>query len=120
MHVYLICPVRNATEEDRAFTREYVAKLEHEGHSVHFPPRDSDQTEDGIGLRVNESNRQGILNADEVHIFWDPRSTGSHFDLGMVFMLRAMRGCPIRVINTIEKTETKSYGNIILELASRS
>ena len=118
MKVYLVCPVRNSSEEQRRHAQDYVSQLEKQGIVVHFPPRDSDQREDGIGLRVNESNRSAILSSDESHVIWDSTSYGSHFDLGMVFMLRAMRNVPIKLVNEPQRTEGKSYSNILLELAN--
>ena len=119
MQVYIVCPVRNSTPADQKFALDYVAGLERQGITVYFPPRDSDQTEDGIGLRVNEANRAGLLTADEVHVIWDPKSIGSHFDMGMVFMLRAIRDCAIVLVNPVERTATKSYTNVVLELARK-
>ena len=117
MKVYLICPVRNSSEEQRMHAQKYVAQLEKEGIVVHYPPRDSDQREDGIGLIVNESNRNAILSSDEIHVMWDSTSYGSHFDLGMVFMLRTMRDLPIKLVTEVQRTEGKSYSNILLELS---
>lgn len=120
MKVYVICPVRNASEEDRKFAAEYVAALEAQGITVHYPPRDSDQTDDGVGLKVNESNRNALLLSDEVHVIWDPKSFGSHFDFGMVFMLAAMRKCPVVLVRPVTRTSTKSYSNILIELTKNA
>lgn len=64
--MYLICPVRNCSPQQRQFAAEYVEELEQQGIKVHYPPRDVDQTDDGIGLRINEANRQALLECDEV------------------------------------------------------
>ncbi len=120
MKIYVICPIRNATETDLEFAAEYVRKLESHGMTVHYPPRDSDQTEDGVGLKVNEANRKALFSADEIHVIWDSRSYGSHFDLGMAFMLRAIRECPIVVVRPVERTLQKSYTNVLLALAENS
>ena len=117
--VYLICPVRNCSDELRRFSEEYVTKLESGGNKVHYPPRDVDQTDDGIGLTINEANRGAILECDEVHVIWDTNSKGSHFDFGMAFMLQAIRKCPIVLASPIEPKGQKSYENILLALASR-
>ena len=120
MKIYLICPVRNATKAELEFAAEYVKKLESQGMIVHYPPRDSDQMEDGVGLKVNEANRKAIISADEIHVIWDPKSYGSHFDLGMAFMLRAIRECPIVVVRPLKRTLRKSYTNVLLALAKNS
>ena len=116
----MICPVRNCSEEQRKFASEYVAKLEGRGIEVYYPPRDTDQTDDGIGLMINIANREAILQCDEVHVIWDSNSKGSHFDLGMAFMLQAFRNCPIVLASAVEPTLQKSYNNILRALAFNS
>ena len=82
--VYIICPVRNITQEQQKEIDEYVKKLEKEGISVHYPPRDVDQS-DPLGFDICSAHREALEESDEVHIFWDVNSKGSHFDLGMAF-----------------------------------
>lgn len=115
--VYLICPVRNCSESMRTFALQYVSRLEASGAQVHFPPRDVDQRDDGIGLAINGANRQALLSCDEVHVVWDPESTGSHFDLGMAYMLQVFRTCPIVLASPVHPTPHKSYTNILRALA---
>lgn len=86
--IYLICPVRQCTPEQKKEIDQYVEALETQGHWVHYPPRDVDQTNDDGGLRICREHRTAMLTCNEVHVWWDPRSTGSHFDLGMAFMLQ--------------------------------
>jgi len=83
--IFIICTVRMG-ENPKAI--EYVNKLEAEGHKVHYPPRDTNQIDDTGGFRICRDNRDAINEADEVHIFYDARSQGTHFDLGMAFVLR--------------------------------
>jgi hypothetical protein len=116
--VYLICPVRDRTEADRRFADDYVAGLEARGMLVHYPPRDVDQTDDGVGLAISTAHRAAMLNCDEVHVIWDARSVGSHFDFGMAFMLRAWRQVPIVIARPYERTATKSYGNKLAAIAA--
>ena len=113
--VFLICPVRGVTEEENALIEEYVVGLESDGVVVYWPKRDTDQ-EDSIGLRICEDNRAAIESADEVHIWFNPRSTGSIFDLGMTFALRKK----IVLVNPemVEPTEGKSFNNVLLALSS--
>ena len=115
--VYLICPVRNATDEECRFADQYVEDLENRGISVHYPPRDVDQTDDGVGLTLNSTHREAMLVCKEVHVIWDPNSTGSHFDLGMAFMLGATRGLPIVLAKPAAPTSARSYGNILRAIA---
>lgn len=120
MHIYLICPVRNCSEEVRRFADDYVRRLESLGATVHYPPRDVDQTDDGIGLAISQSHRSAMRACDEVHVIWDPTSVGSHFDFGMAFMLQAWRDVPIVLASPVEPTPTKGYGNKLAKIAIAS
>ena len=117
--IYLICPVRNCTETAKRFADDYVARLEADGASVHYPPRDVDQTDDGVGLAISEAHRAAMLTCDEVHVIWDSTSLGSHFDFGMAFMLQAWRNVPIVLARPVDLTPSKSYGNKLAALAIR-
>lgn len=118
----MICPVRGMTGEERRRAEAHVAALEADGHTVHYPPRDVDQTDDGCGLAICEAHRQAMAGADEVHVMWNPESKGSHFDLGMAFMLARSRigGLRFRVIGDLAATSHKSYGNVLAKLCGRN
>jgi len=111
--IFLICPVREADEEEKAFLQTYISNLEQEGYKVHYPPRDTNQ-DDPIGYNICRENRQAILDADEVHIYFTPKSKGTLFDIGMTFMMEK----PVVLVNRdkIEKTPHKSFQNVLLEL----
>ena len=113
--VFIICPVRNITNEEYKYLQNYISNLEAKGYKVHYPPRDTNQ-DDPIGLKICLENKAGIKNADEVHIYWNSNSSGSGFDFGMTFMLEK----PIKLINKdkIPKTPHKSFQNVLLELDS--
>jgi hypothetical protein len=83
MKIYIICPVRNGTPAD---VEKYVLELENLGNVVHFPPRDAPQM-DGSGMFICLTHLGAMKCSDEVHVFWDVNSKGSHFDLGMAFAL---------------------------------
>lgn len=88
MKIFIICTVRNATEEYLKKLYSYVEKLEAEGHEVHLPPRDTNQEDNETGgYRICFDNLQAIALADEIHISYNEKSTGTHFDLGMAFSL---------------------------------
>lgn len=110
--VFLICPVRNATEDQKAWMKGHIEILESAGKKVYYPARDTDQN-DNIGFRICEDNRSAIFDSKEIHIFWDKDSQGSLFDLGMAFMLSK----PLFIVNKNEITPTdrKSFANMILE-----
>ena len=115
--IFVICPVRNAGESLNNFISHYVEELEKQGHQVHLPPRDTDQT-DPHGLAICITNCDAIIEADEVHIWFDPASTGSHFDRGMLFaMLRLGMPKKVVLINPVSRTNSKSFENVFLSLA---
>ena len=117
IHVYLICPVRNVTTEQKQFLDDYVAKLESRNYVVHYPPRDVDQSMDGN--KICEAHRESMIECDECHVYFDAASTGSHFDLGMAYVMQALHGTKIILINDLEKTPHKSYTNFLIELDRR-
>jgi nucleoside 2-deoxyribosyltransferase len=95
MNIYIICAVRGATSERVKEIRAYAASLrDTEKHHVHFPPDDAPQ-EDPTGEAICRTHLAAMERADEVHVFWDVNSKGSHFDLGMAYALRK-KVVPIR------------------------
>ena len=83
--IFVICPVRLATDEVREKLEKYVAELEAAGNVVHLPHRDTNQK--GSGLDICTENMNAIKDADEVHIFYNLVSQGIHFDMGVAFAL---------------------------------
>lgn len=110
MKIFLICPVRNATEDQKTAMNDYITFMEDSGNEVYYPARDTNQV-DNIGFRICNDNKLAIFNADEVHIFWDKDSKGSLFDLGIAFAFDK----PLHIVNleNLEITETKSFTNMI-------
>lgn len=86
MNIYIICAVRNADPERVKQLRLYAAQSRRDGHRVHFPPDDAPQ-DDSTGKAICETHLAAMRKCDEVHVFWDVRSSGSHFDLGMAYAL---------------------------------
>ena len=113
MNIYIVCPVRNCSQEITEALNRHVAELEARGHSVHYPPRDVNQEDDGCGLHICEAHRAALKLADEVHIYWDSDSKGSLFDLGMAFMANSVR---FRFINNPPRDNHKSYLNVFKAL----
>jgi nucleoside 2-deoxyribosyltransferase len=109
--IFLICPVRNATDEQKQKMAEYIETLENDGMSVYYPARDTKQVDETGGWNICTANKNAIIAADEVHIFWDEKSTGSLFDLGMAFGA----GKKLIVANpeSIHPENTKSFHNLI-------
>jgi nucleoside 2-deoxyribosyltransferase len=113
MRIFLICPVRYASEEQTTGIARYVLAQEQvEGNVVHWPARDTMQNQGS--LKVCEDNRFAMEHADEVHVWYDPNSQGSLFDLGMAFAM----GKPVVLVNktNVPATPGKSFGNFILSL----
>ena len=89
MKIFLISPVRNVKSETQKKIAEYITSLEAVGHQIHWPTG---------GYEICRTNFTGILEADEVHIWYDETSNGSKFDMGGVFMLVAMLGKEKKIV----------------------
>jgi hypothetical protein len=116
--IFVICPVRNVSEQIKKTIGDYVLELERSGAKVHWPSRDTNQ-DDSVGLNICLENREAIYMADEVHIWFDSNSQGSLFDIGMTFAFIRERNKKIVLINEKEilPTPHKSFQNLLLELA---
>lgn len=112
MKIFIICPVRMASEQEKRRLEKYVIELTSEGNSVYYPAVHTNQedTETG-GYRICSDNRNAIMEADEIHVFWNPESKGTLFDLGMAFALKK----PLILANPedIIPEEGKSFLNMI-------
>ena len=111
--IFVICPVRVATEEENRFLDDYVVAMERQGNEVHLPKRDTNQA-DPHGYSICAENCDAIRWAQEVHVYYRRESEGSKFDLGMAFMA----GKPIKLLNPddVEPTPHKSLENVLLRL----
>lgn len=85
-------------------------RLEKNGHIVKIPAFDHHPELDDLG--VCEHNRSLIEWADEIHLIWDRRSTGTIFDFGMCFMARK----PL----VIEYLEPKTFEGVMTKYANHS
>ena len=118
MNIYIICPVNNATEQQKEKLKAYKELLQTQGHTAYYPADDNPHEEtDDIGYIICEENRRATIEADEIHIFWDATSKGTLFDLGMAFALNK----PLKIVNFDELvfTEKKSFTNMINEWSKR-
>lgn len=115
MNIYIICAVRNASPIRVIELRAYAESKRREGHRVHYPPDDAPQ-EDPTGEAICRTHLTAMRECDEVHVFWDVRSSGSHFDLGMAYAL-GKRIVP--VVSELPDTPGKSYWKVMCALASR-
>lgn len=114
--IFLICPVRNASDEQKEKMKVYISNLENNGVKVYYPTRNNSyELTDTIGYIICSENTKAIREADEIHIFWDKNSSGSLFDLGAAFILN--KHLVIANVDEVEQTETKSFSNMIREWA---
>jgi len=89
--VFIICPVRLADLETKEKLEVYAKGLEEKyGYQVHLPHRDTDQAQSGLDICLQ--NAHAISAADEIHVFYDPRSAGIHFDMGVAFAMDIICG----------------------------
>ncbi len=121
IRVFLICPVRKIKEEEKVAIKEYIENLESKGYKVYWPLRDTDQN-DPIGIRICTDNARAIMKAEEIHVWYNPSSSGSKFDLGMVFMFNLLNPRKRKKIiianpSAVRETDYKSFENLLLYLA---
>lgn len=109
--VFLICPVRNADENQKLKMEEHINSIKNSGKTIYYPATDTNQV-DETGFRICTDNMNAIKNSNEVHIFWDKNSQGSLFDLGVSFALNKK----IVIINKDELIQStgKSFTNMII------
>lgn len=107
--IFMISPVRKLTPEIEKELLLHARKYENMGWKVHLPYRDTKQEQSG--LEICEENREAIAKAEEVHIYYIPESTGSKFDLGVVFALRKK----LVLINEIKRPEEKSFQQVVYD-----
>jgi len=114
MNIYIICPVRNQEKDQGICIEEYISELEKE-NKVFYPMRDAPQ-ESKTGYEIVESELKAIIESDEIHVFWDLNSKGSHFDLGMCYALNKKI-----IIKQLfqEDGKDKSYIKVIKEYSNR-
>lgn len=115
--IYIICPVRKLTNEEKNKILDYVNELEKQGHLIKCPFRDTDQN-DEIGLRIIEEHSQDILWANQIHIWWNPTSEGSIWDIAQAYLATRLMRKKIILINpeNIEITPDKSFTNVLVAI----
>lgn len=107
--IFIICTVRKASESYRKNLEDYVSELEKEGHHVHLPHRDTNQKADVF--EICTENMNAIEVSDEVHIFYNPESLGTHFDMGVAFAF----GKPVKIVQMEEQEKTKPFPSMLKE-----
>lgn len=125
-NLFLICPVRNATEAEKENLNKIIVNYENQGFKVHYPERDTNQNPyiNGVntgGYNICLQNARALANAKTVSIFYNKSSTGSMFDLGVTYYLQKRDNTRKFLIlnNEVVKYEEDNYiDNKILELIS--
>jgi len=97
INLYIITPVRNASEELREYVDNIIDSLGYD-YSIHYPPYDTKQEDGTGGYEICMTNKNAIEKADVVLLFWDGVSQGCLFDAGIAFALDK----PIIVLMTPE------------------
>lgn len=110
--MFIICTVRGASEEYKKKLEDYVALKEYEGWEVHLPHRDTNQN--ATGYEICTQNAKAIAASHEVHIFYNPDSQGTHFDMGVAFAF----GRKVVVVENPPYGEGKSFGRMLDEWSS--
>ena len=85
--IFLICPVRNATEEQRRWIENFVENKLSEGYIVHAPHLHTRQQDMFGGYAICRQNAEAVATSKEIDIYYSQSSTGSVFDLGVAYAL---------------------------------
>jgi nucleoside 2-deoxyribosyltransferase len=109
MRIYIICPVRKQSKNQKINIEKYVKEQEEKGNFIFYPKRDAPQ-EDKTGYNIVKSEIDAIRQCDEVHIFWDIKSSGSHFDLGAAIALNKKL---VLIHEFVKDGDKKSYAKVI-------
>ncbi len=108
--IYLICPVRKLTKSQKKEIDQYIKMLKSQGKDVKCPYSDTDQ-DDEVGLRIVKEHEKDILERDNIHIYWDPTSTGSLWDLAQV-RLAQMLGIEKKILWINTRPDLIDFGFI--------
>ena len=84
--IYVVCSCRLMTDDIKDIQENVVSLLEEKGHEVYYPARDTDQK--STDIEINKRHRKVIKKCDEVHVVWNPKSMGSHFDIGLAYAFK--------------------------------
>ncbi len=96
--IFLVCPVRNATEEQRKWIENFVNEKYREGYIIHAPHLHTRQVDLFGGYAICIQNAEAVASSREIDIYYDQTSTGSVFDLGVAYALHK----PLRLLNESE------------------
>ncbi len=96
--IFLICPVRNATPEQRKWIEDFVVEKDEQGYSIYAPHIHTNQKDVLGGYNICTDNSEAIAMSEKIDIYYDQTSTGSAFDLGVAYALNK----PLELLNRDE------------------
>lgn len=109
--IFLICPVRNATFEQREWIENFVSEKYSDGYIIHAPHLHTRQTDLFGGYAICVQNAEAVAASQEIDIYYDQSSTGSVFDLGVAYALHK----PLKLLNKKEITfNEENFTDMIL------
>ena len=93
--VFLICPVRSATQEEKEKLYAIVNDYETKGYKIHYPERDANQNPvvNGVntgGYSICFDNTVANAKAKNTILFYNKTSAGSMFDLGVTYYFKTL------------------------------
>ena len=109
MKVYILCPVRKMTDDEKEIVEKYIDEMSKE-FEVHSYKNVEQNCKTGSSIVL--AHQKALEECDEVHVFWNCESTGSHFDLGMAYAL----GKTIIFVELFKDNEGKSYYKALNEI----
>jgi hypothetical protein len=92
---FVICPVRHAAEEQKAWIEGFVAMKREKGYIVHYPEKNTVQEDALGGYNICLQNALAMATSESIDIYYDQSSTGSVFDLGVAYALHK----PLKLLN---------------------
>ena len=96
--IFLICPVRNATDEQRKWIEDFVREKYEDGYTIHAPHLHTRQTDLFGGYAICKQNAEAVDSSEVIDIYYYQSRTGSVFDLGVAYALHK----PLRLLNREE------------------
>ncbi len=93
--IFLICPVRKATNEQKKWIEDFTKEKQHAGYVIHAPHIHTKQTDFLGGYAICKQNAEAVASSQEIDIYYDQSSKGSVFDLGVAYALHK----PLRLLN---------------------
>lgn len=97
--IYMLCPVRGVSPEEKDFLEEYENILESRGKKVLYPGGDTVQEDPTGGYRICKDHCTEIYGSKSAHMYWNPSSKGSYVDFGTIMGEHFKRGMFVSLIN---------------------